>query len=72
MKQSFTIQYQHEDIPVSQQGEHHFTVHLRGKEVAIFLKQDNEGANHWFAEGSTEETPLTKELGDLIEKALHV
>ena len=66
----FTIKQNNDSIPVTQEAKDSFVVELPGRTIYLIVRQDNEGANHWFEEGSDNETEETKNLGNAIETAL--
>lgn len=66
----FHIRYRNGDIQTEQQGNDTFTVHLDNRKLNLLRKQDNEGDNHWFEEGTDNETAETRELGVAIETYL--
>jgi hypothetical protein len=67
---TFSINYQNNDLEVEQQGIDLFSVHLPGRTVQLLLKQDNEGANHWFEAGTDNESEQSKAIGVAIETHL--
>lgn len=67
---TFSVKRQDQSIEVNQQGKDRFTVQLPGKTLELLLKQDNEGANHWFEAGTDNETEESKEIGVAIETHL--
>ncbi len=67
---TFTIDHDTKQVTVEQTGQRHFNVKLPGKTMVLVLKQDNEGANHWFEDGSDNETEETKEIGLAIDNYL--
>lgn len=68
--QTFSIRYNNSDIPVTKQGKGHYTVQLPGRDMQLLVKQDNEGAEHWFEEGTDNETEESKAFGIAIETYL--
>ncbi|MCF6405243.1 hypothetical protein L3C95_20230 [Chitinophaga filiformis] len=64
---TFTIDHNNEQITVTELGKCSFRVDRPGKEILLLLKQDNEGAGHWFEEGTDNETEETKEIGAAID-----
>ncbi|MBO9152071.1 hypothetical protein ACFOTA_07625 [Chitinophaga sp. GCM10012297] len=64
---TFQISYSNMNVPVYREEEDLFVVTLPGKTLYLLRKEDNEGASHWFEEGSDNETPETKEIGIAIE-----
>lgn len=68
--QTFNIQYHSKEAKVEQQEETLFIVQLPGKTIRLLMRQDNEGANHWFEENQDNETAETKEIGQAIESYL--
>jgi len=67
---TFTIDHNNSPLTIEQADKHRFKVDLPGKTLVLFLKQDNEGANHWFEDGTDNETPETKEIGMAIDNYL--
>jgi hypothetical protein len=67
---TFTIDHDNTQITVEQSDKRHFKVEMPGRTIVLLLKQDNEGANHWFEEGTDNETPETKEIGMAIDNYL--
>lgn len=67
---TFNINYRNSEIKVVQQDEELFTVHLPSLTMRLQLRQDNEGANHWFEEHRDNETVETKGIGLAIETYL--
>jgi hypothetical protein len=67
---TFTIDHDNQAIAVEQQDKRHFKVKLGSRTMVLIQKQDNEGANHWFEDGSDNETPETKAIGDAIDTYL--
>lgn len=55
---------------VEEQEKQQFVVKLEARTIRLVQKEDNEGANHWFEEGSDNETPETKALGNAIDNYL--
>ena len=55
-------------VPHSPQDkeEERYSTYWQGREVVIYLKQDNEGAPHWFEAGTDKETEFSKEVGLLL------
>ncbi|KAA2242593.1 hypothetical protein F0L74_08640 [Chitinophaga agrisoli] len=68
---TFQIQYQQQDLQVTEQENDHFTVDLPEGKIYLLLKQDNEGANHWFEDGKDKETEKSKAVGLAIERYLN-
>jgi hypothetical protein len=68
---TFHIQYQRKNLKVTEEEENHFSVVVPGRRLHLLLKQDNEGANHWFEEGKDKETVETSEVGLAIESYLN-
>ncbi|UYQ95346.1 hypothetical protein MKQ68_09575 [Chitinophaga horti] len=66
----FTISQHNETISVTQEAKDSFIVEMPDKTLYLIVRQDNEGANHWFEEGSDNETEETKSIGIAIETAL--
>lgn len=64
---TFHIAYNNTNVKVEQESKDRFAIHLPGKRTVIVLKQDNEGANHWFEDGSDNETHESRQLGVAIE-----
>jgi hypothetical protein len=64
---AFKIDYNNDTVWVEQQDQTHFTVHLVGGDLVLELKEDNEGANHWFQAGTDNATVETDELGVAID-----
>ncbi|SFD46089.1 hypothetical protein SAMN05518672_10239 [Chitinophaga sp. CF118] len=64
---SFKIDYNNDTVLVEQLDNTHFTVHLLGGDITLVLKEDNEGACHWFVEGSDNETEETSTIGVAID-----
>lgn len=67
---TFHISYHQHDVKVEQQDEELFTVHLPNLTMRLQLRQDNEGANHWFEENRDNETAETQGIGQAIETYL--
>lgn len=67
---TFRIDHDNNTIQVEQQDSRLFVVKLEDRTIRLVQKQDNEGANHWFEEGSDNETPETKALGNAIDTYL--
>ncbi|WP_295128942.1 hypothetical protein [uncultured Chitinophaga sp.] len=65
-----TITHHNASIPVTQESKDSFIVELPERTIYLIVRQDNEGANHWFEEGSDNETEETKSIGIAIETAL--
>lgn len=66
----FKIDYNNDTVWVEQEDPANFTVHLVGGDVKLVLKQDNEGANHWFKAGTDNATEETSEIGVAIDTYL--
>jgi hypothetical protein len=64
---AFKIDYNNDTVLVEQQDQQHFVVHLVGGDVTLELKQDNEGANHWFKAGTDNATEETSAIGVAID-----
>lgn len=64
---TFKIDHNNDTVLVEQIDNTHFTVHLVGGDLNLVLKQDNEGANHWFEEGTENETDETSSIGVEID-----
>ena len=64
---TFKIDYNNDTVLVEQTDNTHFTVHLVGGDLKLKLKQDNEGASHWFEEGTDHETDETSSIGVEID-----
>jgi hypothetical protein len=64
---TFTIDHNNEQITVIQSSQCHFKVERPGGKILLLLKQDNEGADHWFEDGTDNETPETKAIGAAID-----
>jgi hypothetical protein len=47
--------------------EKRFSIRWQGRDEEIYLKQDNEGAPHWFIASLDKETKFSQEVGLLIE-----
>lgn len=67
---TFPISYQQNTLEVKQHSKHHFSVSMPDKELELELKQDNEGANHWFEAGTDNATEESRNIGVAIEAAL--
>lgn len=67
---TFKIDHNNDTVLVEQKDKTHFTVHLVGGDITVILKQDNEGANHWFKEGTDNETEETSAIGVAIDSYL--
>jgi hypothetical protein len=67
---TFTIDHMNSQLTVEQEDKRRFKVQLPSKTIVLFLKQDNEGANHWFEDGTDNETPETKDIGMAIDNYL--
>jgi hypothetical protein len=67
---TFKIDYNNGTVLVEQRDQTHFTVHLVGGDIALELKEDNEGANHWFKAGTDNATAETIEIGVAIDTYL--
>ncbi|RXK81788.1 hypothetical protein [Filimonas effusa] len=67
---TFSISWQNQTIEVTQQDKKHFSVKLPQQTLQLELRQDNEGANHWFEAGTDNATETSAELGVAIEAAL--
>lgn len=67
---TFTIDHANTQLTVEQADKRRFKVTLPGKTLVLFLKQDNEGANHWFEDGTDNETEETQEIGEAIDNYL--
>lgn len=68
---TFSINYNNNEVKVAQHDETEFIVHCAGKDLHLHLKQDNEGANHWFEAGTENATEESKKAGAAIEEALN-
>lgn len=66
----FKIDYNNDIVWVEQEDPANFTVHLVGGDVKLVLKQDNEGANHWFKAGTDNATEETSAIGVAIDTYL--
>lgn len=66
----FTITVKNAPVNVDQKTKDRFTVQLPGNTIELELKQDNEGANHWFEAGTDNETSQSREIGATIEAYL--
>jgi hypothetical protein len=55
---------------VQQTDNTHFTVHLPERILYLEVRQDNEGANVWFEQGTDNADETVKELGLSIETAI--
>ncbi|MEO7394476.1 MAG: hypothetical protein ABIU11_05990 [Chitinophagaceae bacterium] len=53
---------------IENKDERKYLVHFKDKEAILFVKEDNEGANHWFENDADRETDFSKEIGLQIEK----
>jgi hypothetical protein len=67
---NFNIQLNDHEVAVNRVGEDMFIVRLPEKTIHLQRRQDNEGAAHWFEEGTDNETPVTSEVGVAIESWL--
>jgi len=71
MNTDFHITYHELLIRVEQQdagdNTYTFTVHLPDDILHIQGKQDNEGAYRWLDADTNQETPESKEIGELID-----
>jgi len=67
---TFQIDHNNDTISVDQIDKTHFVVHQTGGDLTLILKQDNEGANHWFKEGTDNETEETSSIGVAIDSWL--
>lgn len=67
---TFKIDYNNDTVLVEQQDPTHFTVHLVGGDIQLELKEDNEGANHWFKAGTDNATEETSAIGVAIDTYL--
>lgn len=67
---TFNIQYHSKETKVEQQEEALYIVQLPERTIHLRMRQDNEGANHWFEENHDNETPETKAIGQAIESYL--
>lgn len=67
---TFKIDHENDTVTVEQVDKTHFVVHLIGGDRTLVLKQDNEGANHWFEEGKDHETEEMSSVGVEIDKWL--
>jgi hypothetical protein len=67
---AFKIDYNNDTVLVEQEDPANFTVHLVGGDVKLVLKQDNEGANHWFKAGTDNATEETSAIGVSIDAYL--
>lgn len=67
---TFPISYQDNTLEVTQRSKHHFSVRLPDRELELELKQDNEGANHWFEAGTDNASEESRNIGVAIETAL--
>ncbi|CAL1519327.1 hypothetical protein [Chitinophaga sp. MM2321] len=66
----FHINYNNRQITVTPQGPDSFLVRLPDRNIELELREDNEGADHWFEKGSDNETAETAALGVAIEMVL--
>ena len=66
----FTITIGNQTAQVEQKDDKNFVAHVGGKLQHLYIKQDNEGSNHWFDAGTNNETAQTIELGKAIEAHL--
>ncbi|UPK66780.1 hypothetical protein [Chitinophaga filiformis] len=64
---TFTLDYNNSQITVTPSGKCQFKVEIPGKKMLLLLKQDNEGANHWFEEGTDNETDEARAIGAAID-----
>lgn len=67
---TFTIDHDNKQLRVERADKRRFKVEMPEKTITLFVKQDNEGANHWFEDGTDNETSEAKELGALIDNYL--
>ena len=67
---TFQIDYNNDTVLVEQKDPNHFIAHVLGGDVELELKQDNEGANHWFKAGTDNATEETSAIGEAIEAHL--
>ncbi|MCW3464876.1 hypothetical protein [Chitinophaga nivalis] len=67
----FHIKLHHDNVTVERRSSHLFSVHLPEKVLHLQLKEDNEGASHWFEEGKDDETPENAAIGLVIETYLN-
>lgn len=70
MEKDFTINYKGNIVGIKCQDGHHFVAHLPNRELYLILKEDTEGASHWFEKGMDAATDTSKEIGILIEKVI--
>ena len=68
---TFRIRYYELDLEVREEKEHCFSVDLPERKLCLLLKQDNEGANHWFEDGTDKETGESQSVGLAIERYLN-
>lgn len=68
---TFHIQYHELDLEVTEERENHFAVDMPERQLHLLLKQDNEGANHWFEDGTDKETGESRAVGLAIERYLN-
>ncbi|SHN16720.1 hypothetical protein [Chitinophaga sp. CF418] len=64
---AFTIDHNNSQITVTPLGKCLFKVEIPGKKLLLLLKQDNEGADHWFEDGTDNETTETRAIGTAID-----
>jgi hypothetical protein len=68
---TFEIQCFQEKLKVTEEPENCFSVELPPRKLHLQLKQDNEGANHWFEAGKDKETEEAYAVGLAIERYLN-
>ncbi|HVX50476.1 MAG TPA: hypothetical protein VHB48_09965 [Chitinophagaceae bacterium] len=65
--ESFIIMLGNRQINAVKTGAACFKVYMHDRVVEVMLKEDNEGANHWFDMAIDSETTESRELGKAIE-----
>jgi hypothetical protein len=63
----FTITIGNQPAMAEQTDKTSFVVRVADKALHLYIKQDNEGANHWLDASTNSETQETKEAGSAIE-----
>jgi hypothetical protein len=68
---TFQVPYHQGTLTVIEDPENCFSVELPPRKIQLHLKQDNEGANHWFEAGLDKETEESYQVGLAIERYLN-
>ncbi len=65
--ENFSVNIGGRSVQVAKDDEKNFTLHSRDGDKHLRLKEDNDGANHWFEGSNDHETADSIEAGKAIE-----